>query len=249
MKTIPKISAVLPVLFKADLITQWRNRRAVMLSLLIPVIILVAWKDLVGAMGGAFVLASCITIGLNAIGLIGYPNSIARDRDKGVFQRLRITPIPKWTIMCSRLVVQLFLIFLACTIVFIVGYFFADIKISPIGYLLAYLTVTLGGIVYLGMGQVIVGLISNPETVNSTGRLLYFVFFMVGMFGQTGMIGQQLKEICGWSPYGTVQLILTASMKPGIWDKTAAEAFLLTLVYAVSFATLGIKKFKWITKE
>ena len=56
---------------------------------------------------GAFALASCITVGLMAIGLMGYSNSVARDRDKGIFQRLRVAPLPAWTIMMSRLFVQL----------------------------------------------------------------------------------------------------------------------------------------------
>lgn len=109
---IPATSLVLTSLLKTDFKTQWRNRRSVILVLLVPVIILISWKPVVNKLGGAFVLATCVTIGLTAIGLMGYANAIARDRDKGVFQRLRITPIYSWTIMVSRLAVQLFMIIL-----------------------------------------------------------------------------------------------------------------------------------------
>ncbi len=99
---IPKPSAALLSLLRADLKTQWRNRRSVVMLLLIPVIILISWKGLIeqlnrmGKNGGTFALSSCITIGLTAIGLMGYSNAIARDRDKGVFQRLRVTPDRAW---------------------------------------------------------------------------------------------------------------------------------------------------------
>ena len=108
--TIPKTSVVMAALLKADYTTLWRNRRATIAVLIIPIIIIYSWKSLVATAGGAFVLSNSITLGLVAIGLMGYSNSIARDRDKGVFQRLRVSPLPLWTIMASRLLVQLSLI-------------------------------------------------------------------------------------------------------------------------------------------
>ena len=78
--------------------------------------------------GGAFALGTCITIGLTAIGLMGYSNSIARDREKGVFQRLRATPIPSWCIMTSRITVQLVLIAIVTLLVFFAGFYFDKIS-------------------------------------------------------------------------------------------------------------------------
>ncbi len=180
---IPKTSTVFASLLKADLTTQWRNRRSFVLVLFVPVIILVSWKDVIDQLGGAFALSACITIGLMAIGLMGYSNSIARDRDKGVFQRLRVAPVASWSIMASRLTVQLMMILLVTVLVFFAGYYVDHITLSPVGYVLTFFTALIGGAVYLGLGQLIVGLIKNPETVNSTTRLVYFVCIMVGMFG------------------------------------------------------------------
>ena len=115
---IPSTSAVLSSLLRADFTTQWRNRRAVIMVILVPVIILISWKGLVEKMGGPFALSNCITVGLTAIGLMGYSNAVARDRDKGVFQRLRVAPVSSWSIMISRLAVQLVMILLMTTAVF-----------------------------------------------------------------------------------------------------------------------------------
>ena len=157
--------------------------------ILVPVIIMISWKGLVEKLGGAFALSNCITIGLTAIGLMGYSNSVARDRDKGVFQRLRVAPVPTWSIMVSRLMVQMFMIILMTTAVFLAGFYYDKITVSPSGYLMGFITAFIGGAVYLGLGQAIVGLIKNAETVNSTTRLVYFVFIMVGMFGELGVLG------------------------------------------------------------
>jgi len=245
---IPKTSAVFAALLRADLTTQWRNRRSFVLVLLVPVIILISWKGIIDKMGGAFALSSCITIGLVAIGLMGYTNSIARDRDKGIFQRLRVAPVASWSIMASRLTVQLMMILLLTILVFLAGFYIDHISLTAPGYIITFFTAVVGGTVYLGLGQVIVGLIQNPETVNSTSRLIYFLFIMVGMFGEFGVLGEQVQEMSLWSPYGTVKHIISAGMEPGKWNNQTTIALLATIGYAVVFSFIGIRKFKWNNK-
>ena len=242
---IPKTSVVLKSLMRADFTTQWRNRRSFILVLLVPVIILFSWKGVVDKLGGAFALSTCVTIGLIAIGLMGYSNSVARDRDKGVFQRLRVAPLPSWAIMVSRLSVQLAMIILLTTIVFIAGHQIDKITLSTSGYALTFLVAIVGGALYLSLGQMIVGRIVNPETVNSTTRLVYFVFIMVGMFGELGILGDKFKQIVIWSPYGTVKTMLAAAMEPSKWTNDTSMALLVTVGYTVVLAGLGIKDFKW----
>jgi ABC-2 type transport system permease protein len=242
---IPKMWASFLSILSADFKTQWRNRRAVIMLVIVPVIILISWKGLVAKIGGPFILSSCITIGLTAVGLMGYSNAIARDRDRGVFQRLRVAPIPSSFIMISRLTVQFALIVLITAVVFVAGSYFDKITISPAGYAISFFAAMVGGALYLGLGQAIVGLIKNAETVNSTTRLVYFLFIIVGMLGEFGVLGSEIKNIVHWSPYGTVKCILSASMVPSMWNQQASLALLITVVYASLFSVIGIKKFKW----
>lgn len=242
---IPSKTNVLSSLLRADFTTQWRNRRAVIMVILVPVIILISWKGLIDKFGGAFALANCITVGLTAIGLMGYTNAIARDRDKGVFQRLRVAPVPSWSIMMSRLVVQLAMIIIMIVAVFLAGYNYDKISLGTSGYALSVLAAFVGGAMYLGLGQAIVGLISNAETVNSTTRLVYFFFIMIGMFGAFGALGEDLGHIVRWSPYGSVMHILSSSMHPDTWNNEATMALLVTVGYAILFSAMGIKWFKW----
>jgi len=188
---------------------------------------------------------SDLSIGLIAIGLMGYSNSVARDRDKGVFQRLRVAPLHTWSIMASRLAVQLAMIILMTAVVFIAGRQIDKVTLSTSGYALTFLVAILGGALYLSLGQLIVGMIVNPETVNSTTRLVYFVFIMVGMFGEFGAFNDVFTKIVIWSPYGCVKTMLAASMEPSKWTNNTSMALLVTLGYTVVLAGLGIKEFKW----
>jgi ABC-2 type transport system permease protein len=248
-RALPSAGAVFVSLLKADLTTQWRNRRASIMVILLPVVIVLSWKALIVKTGGAFVLSNAITLGLNAIGLMGYSNSIARDREKEIFQRLRVAPAPNWTIMGSRLTVQLVMIILMTTIVMIVGYQYDHIVLSVGGYIGGLLMAIAGGAVYLALGQAIVGRISNPETVNATSRLIYIAFIMVGMFGELGMLGDFIDDIVIYTPYGTVKSIVAGALTPSTWTSHTTLALLLTLGYTFVFAFLGIKWFKWSTKS
>jgi ABC-2 type transport system permease protein len=142
---IPKTSAAFATLLRFDFITQWRNRRSVIMIILVPVLILISWKPVVQKLGPAFVLGTCITLGLTAIGLMGYSTTIAKDRDKGIFQRLRVTPVPTWCIMISRLTVQLAMILLLTLVVYIVGYTQDGIQLTTTGYVLSFFAALVGG--------------------------------------------------------------------------------------------------------
>jgi len=246
--SLPKASTAMAALLRADFTTQWRNRRSVILVLLVPVIILLSWKGALNKLGPSFILSTCITIGLTAIGLMGYSNTLAKDRDRGIFQRLRVAPVPTAYIMISRLAVQMTMIILLTTLVFYVGYNQLHISLPASAYVLGFLTAIAGGALYLGLGQIIAGLVKNAETVNSTTRLVYFVFIMVGMFGDLGMLGPQLKKVVHWSPYGTVKTIVSAALQAGAWNGETSMALLVTAGYAVVFSFLGIRWFRWNVK-
>ena len=251
---IPKTSAVLSSLLRADFTTQWRNRRAVILTLIVPGIIVMTWKSLADKVGGPFVLSNAITIGLFASGLMGYANTVARDRDKGIFQRLRVAPIPSWAIIGSRLLVQLVMILFITTVVFILGKDFDNISLSPTAYAITYFTAMVGGAVSLSLGQMVVGFIKNPETVNSTTRLVYIAFIMTGIFGEMylALSKDKVDKIIAYAveycPYGTVKTILSTGMEPSKWNVNTTTALLITIGYTIIFTFMGIKWFKWNTK-
>lgn len=235
-------------LLKADFAVLRANRRSAILALLVPVIILISWKPLIPKLGGAYALSSAITFGLMAIGLMGYSITVARDRDKGIFQRLRVAPVPTWATMASRLAIQLFMIILLTLLIFIIGKTYDGVTLTFGGYVITFFVAFLGGAVYLSLGQLIVGLIKNPETVNATTRMVYFIFIMVGMFGELGTLGEHIKTYIHYSPYGAVKMMLATSMAPQTWSSATSTAVLISIGYAILFAGIGIRLFKWNTK-
>ena len=106
----PNPRLILNSLLRADFIVFLKNRRSLILSVLLPYLILVSTNSKKGTanLGGPlFVIGLSITYGIASTSIMGYSLATARDREKGVFQRLRVTPASTGAIMGSRLIVQL----------------------------------------------------------------------------------------------------------------------------------------------
>ncbi|HZZ99482.1 MAG TPA: ABC transporter permease [Candidatus Paceibacterota bacterium] len=245
IESIPPAGKVFKAMFKADTTVLWRQRRAMLMTFLMPIVFVVSWKSLIPVVGAAGVLSICIAIGLPAVGLMSYPMSVARDRERGVFQRLRAAPIPTWTIMTSRILAQVFIVVIM-TLVTYAAAVFADHITLPMGnVVLMVLAAAIGGISFLGLGQMVVGYVKSSESVNAVARLLYFPLAIVGALGEIGLFGQLIQKAVDWSPFGTTQTILAASMGGTDLSMTVGLAVLVTLGYGVLFAFAGIRRFQW----
>jgi ABC-2 type transport system permease protein len=153
--------------------------------------------------------------------------------------------------MASRLTVQLIMIAIMTLATFIVGYEVDNISLPITNYILGFLAALLSGAVYLSLGQVIVGRIKNPETVNATSRLIYIVFIMVGMFAEFGAmdkLGKLISLITKYSPYGAVKSIVSGGLAPTTWTTDTTTALIMTLGYTAVFTFLGVRWFRWSTR-
>jgi len=145
--------------------------------------------------------------------------------------------------------VQLVMILIVTTVLYIVGYKYQNIHLTAGGYALNYITAIIGASVYLALGQVIVALTKNSETVNAVSRLVFLCFVVIGTLASIpGFLPDQIADVMKWSPYGTVKIIMAAGMVPNSWNMNDTNALLVTVGYTLVFATIGIKNFKWETK-
>ena len=214
IKPIPSVKKVFKSLLRADFKVQWRQRRALLMSFVVPLVFLISWKSLIPVIGAANVLSICISIGLPAVGLMAYSLTVARDREKGIFQRLRAAPIPTWAIMTSRILVQAAVIGAMTLLTIILARFIDKIFISWDSALLMIVAALFGGLSFLALGQLVVAVISSSEAVNAATRLIYFPLAIIGAIGQIGVFGKTVQNIVEWSPFGTTKAKLAASITP-----------------------------------
>ena len=245
----PTPLATLTVLLRADATVQTRSYRSVLLTLLLPLILLVISSHggkRVAALGGRTVLVALVlTLGLVSIGAVGYALSIATDRDRGVLQRLRVTPAPTWTIMGSRWIVQVASAVVMSIVVFVVARVADSITLSFSEYVLTVVAAVLGSAIFLSIGQAIAGLIASADTLNATGRLIYVPLVGLSLFGHATVFGTAFELVSRWSPGGCLESLFTVTLGGGGWTSETWGALAASVAYTVVFAAVGVRWFRW----
>jgi ABC-2 type transport system permease protein len=244
----PPLGLALRSLLRADAIVLLHSRVATVLALALPVVILVAtsFGKTRGGLGAPNVIIGlALTLGLLTSCLLGYSLTLARDREIGVLQRLRVTPAPTWTIMSSRIAVQVITNLIASLIVLIVGVILHGLTPGPGQYLLVLVVAALGAAMFLAMGQALVGLVTSTGAVNAIGRILFIVLVLLGLLGGSGVLGDVIQNIALWSPVGVLMRLFADTIAGTAWVDQDWYALLACAGYVAVLAFIGIRWFRW----
>ncbi len=247
-RSAPPLSTILGSLFRADFLVFLKHRRALVVSLLLPMFLLVTTNGNKASQkfgGAVFIVGLAVAYGLAATSIVGYALTVARDREKGVFQRLRVTPAPTWTIMTSRLAMQALANLILSLIVVIVGCQIHDLSPSIGQYVLVLLVSLLGGAVFLSIAQALVGLVRSAETVQAMARVLLAVLILLGTLGQSGALGNAWQDISRWSPVGVVMTLFAGVLRLNAWDGRDTLSLVVSFGYVAICAGMGIRWFQW----
>ncbi len=250
VNNVPPVSSAkcLKALLPADASVLIKNKRSTFLSILLPLLYLFIFNSHKAAdrLGGQlYIVAFSITVGITSVSLLGYALNVARDRERGIFQRLRVTPAPTWTIMISRLLVQTLANLVIAVVVLIVATVLYHLHLGVAEWLLTLLLSIVGGAVFLSIGQALVGFIKSADTINASGRIIFIALLLIGLLGPGGTLGNTIANISKWSPIGTVIAILQSSLHQTQWTGHTSLALLACFGYIIVFSFIGIKWFKW----
>nr|WP_246318532.1 ABC transporter permease [Leifsonia psychrotolerans] len=235
-------------LLRADLVVLARSGRTLILNIAVPIVILVITNFGHGSLtfgGASFLIGMAITYGLISSSLIGYALNLSRDREIGVLQRLRVTPAPTWSIMASRIVVQLTANLVTAIIVLVFGSIIYAVTYTVGEYLLVLAVAVLGGAVFLSIGQAIVALIRSSSVVNAVGRVLYIGLILVGILGVTGILGSGFQSFAEWTPVGAVIDLFNGVLHLAAWSSADTNSLSACAAYISVFSFIGIRWFRW----
>ena len=244
----PPLQLVMSSLLRADFVVLLKSRRSLLISIILPILILFSTNSskATKSFGGSlFIIGLAIAYGLVANSILGYALTVARDREQGVFQRLRVTPAPTWTIMTSRLAMQVLANLVITVIVVIVGTRIHHVSLSAGTYGLVLVVSIVGGAVFLSIGQALVGLVKSADSINAAGRVLVLGLVLLSSLGQSGTLGSAWESIARWSPVGVVMTLFAAVLNLSAWDTNDSLALLACGGYIVVFAAIGIRWFQW----
>lgn len=232
-------------LLRADFTVLMRSRQGVVLNLLVPLIFVIVTSFGKRAFADpGLLIGLAITYGLMSAGMLGYSLAVSRDRDIGVFQRLRVTPTPTWAIMGSRIIVQLVSALVMSVIVLVLGSILHSVTFGWGQYAGMLAVSVLGSLVFLCLGQAIVGVFPSATTVAAVGRVLYILLLLAGILGTTGVLGDGFQAFAAWTPVGALTHLYSVALGAG-WTTDTTDGLIASVLYILVFAYLGIRHFRW----
>ncbi len=246
--TAPPTQRVISSLLRADLAVLLKSQRALLISIILPILVLFSTNSVKATHnfgGSLFIIGLAIALGLVSNSTLGYAVTMARDREQGVFQRIRVSPAPTWTIMASRLSTQALANLLITAVVLIAGSRIHHISLPAATDGLVLVVSILGGAVFLSIGQALVGLVKSADSINAAGRLLTLGLVLLASLGQSGTLGSTWESISQWSPVGVVMTLFAGVLDLSAWNTTDSLTLLATGGYITVFTAIGIRWFQW----
>jgi ABC-2 type transport system permease protein len=125
---------------------------------------------------------------------------------------------------------------------------FEHVALDLVEYVLTLAAVLVGALVFLSIGQAIVGLVPSADTLNAIGRFVLIPIIGLSLFGHTDLLGTTFEYISRWSPGGAFSSLLAGAMNPSAWSGETWGALLVCLGYSAVFAGVGIHWFRWTAR-
>jgi ABC-2 type transport system permease protein len=238
-----------------QLVSVARNRRAVVFSLVFPIVLLVMFNSVfvkgsdTVELNGATINAHTYFTGsmlAYAILLAGF-NSLAitlvMQRESGQLKRLRGTPVPAWTFMVATVLRCVATVGLMTIVLLAIGHFAYDVPIagSAVGDLLLY--VVLGIVAMCSAGIAATALIGDVDSASAALPLIAVVLSLIsGIFVGVDQLPSWLADVARVFPVYHLTSGIQTALGGGSLD--AGNAAVLAL-WGLGGIAVAARRFRW----
>jgi ABC-2 type transport system permease protein len=170
---------------------------------------------------------------------------LVADREKLILKRLAATPLRRWQLVGSNVLMRLLIAVAQAVIIVAVGSFFFGVEISGSLALTAFFVV-LGSVTFLALGYVIASFASTEDAANGMTSVVQFpMMFLSGTFFPIQAMPDALQAVARVIPLTYLADALRQVMVGGVPFATLGIcAAVLTGWLVVCFA-IASRKFRW----
>ena len=215
-----------------------RNRRAVMFSIVVPVLFFFLLKSQAG--GGNF--AASVMIGLAVYGGMTAATAggamVSVEHALGWSRQLRLTPLRPAAYIAIKLLTAMFLGLLSVGAVFAAG-LISGIQMSLEAWILSALLAWCGALVFAAFGLFMGYLLPSENVMQIIGPILGAFAFLGGLFLPLSLMPAAIQTIAPYTPtYGVAQIARSPLLGGGIDPTWVLNVVLWTAAFAVGATIL-----------
>jgi hypothetical protein len=224
---------------------NFRNRMALIYGYLFPLIFLVAFWGIYryDKVPLALHMGQLLTVTILGGACFGLPTTLVSERERGVWRRYRLSPVPTWAFVASSLLSRYFLLLTAAMLQLAFAMAIGmPLPNHPLGLLLAF---TIASIAFLGLGIEIAMLANSVPAVQALGQCIFLPMLMVGG------VAVRLSSLPAWALHLSAFLpgryaveILQACVTGHGFHRTGFDVLALLLIGGAG-AVAAAAMFRW----
>ncbi|REE78759.1 ABC-2 type transport system permease protein [Paenibacillus taihuensis] len=227
---------------KAELLRTVRNKRFVIFSVIMPVLFFFLFSNVVGSqkVGGvdftAYYLMSMTCYGIIGASFSTFSIRMARERSLGWIRLLKITPLPSWAYIVSKIASQAIINLVIILMMFVIGGLGRQVDMSAAHWIESGLWIWIGGLSFMSLGTLF-GSMRNPDAVQVLSTIVYMALSVLGgLWMPTETMSQTMQTISKLTP--------TYRLGQGAWNIIAGGSIdwmgvLILAIYMVVFMRIS----------
>lgn len=225
-----------------------RYRESLFWNFAFPVFFMVLF-GLLGFGGGvqyvSFLLPGMIVMAIMTTCVMSTAIDIVSDRDRGIFRRLFVTPLPKSVLLSGKIVSRYVIVLLQTLLLIMIATVFFRVRIGG-NLVLFWLILTLGMLSFLSIGFLIASFVRRAESAHPISMITFFVMLFLGeTFWPTHVMPEFLRSISKILPSTHLNAALRKISIEAAGIGALRLDILVLVVWLIVCFLLSAKFFRW----
>jgi ABC-2 type transport system permease protein len=192
---------------KSEMLRTARNKRFVFFSVMMPIALYFIFTSSVGDTSkigtvnwSAYYLMSMTVYGVIGASLTSMAQRISKERTEGWVRLLRITPLPSWSYIVSKVAAQAAINLVIIVVMFLIAGFGKKIDLSAAAWVESGLWIWVGGFSFMALGMLL-GTMRNSDTVQVLSIIIYMgLSILGGLWMPTATMSDTMQTIAKFTP-------------------------------------------------
>jgi ABC-2 type transport system permease protein len=233
-----------------------RNRRARLLTLVFPVLLLVIFDGVfhgghvevngVTVEYGAFFVPSVIVFTLTITTLAMLINSVVAQRELGILKRRRATPLPAWALVISQSLTVIAMALSAVALIVALAAIAFGTTPDAAGIPTLVLGVIFGSAAFCGLAYALSTFVDSADSAQPMIQLIMFpLFFISGVWVPTSQLPSWLNDVASVFPVEHVADLVHRSYVGVVPVGPVLLDVGILLAWAAAGAAVASRRFQW----
>jgi ABC-2 type transport system permease protein len=241
----------------------WRNTRARIFTVAVPVVLLVLLVLLFGSNGsvsaggqklkiGEYYVPHIAAMAIVGAALVNLLISVVSKRESGSLKRRRATPVPAWVLIAADAVTSVVSALVVVAILVAIGSLGYGVRLSGamIGVTLALCII--GSAAFCCMAYALSTVVKNADSAGPMSQLATLpVYFISGIYIPDNVLPRWVLDVAGVLPVRPLAVALQAAFVPATngGARFAVVPVLVVLAWGVAGLIIAVLRFSWAPRR